>query len=132
MSVFGESNRALFSTAVYQAAGIASTGTIVAKITAAQFNSVSPSQAVNYHVTWVPGAQTSGTFLLMQTTGSTTLLDPTNAACRDSMWVQTLAGQSWNYDAYFRIEPGDALTVHMPNSSGATGVAVKIYAEALV
>lgn len=131
MSISGESNRALFSTQTYQAAAIASTGTIVAKITTAQFQGVSPSQAVNYHVTWVPGAQTSGTFLLMQA-NSTTLLDATNAGCRDSMWVQTLAGQSWNYDAFFRIESGDCLTVHMPNSSGATGVAVKIYAEPLI
>lgn len=130
MGVAGDGNRAVFSTQRYNAAAIASTGTVVAKITAAQFAGVA-TQDVNYHVTFVPGAQSSGTFLLMQAT-STSVTDPTNAAVKDSMWVQTLAGQSWNYDAYFKIAPTDNLIVIMPNSSGATGVAVKLYADPLI
>ena len=131
MAILGDGTPVLFSTQ-QQVATVASTGTIVAKITSAQFNGVTPSGALNYHVTWVPGAQTTATWLLMQTTGSTTLLDPANAACRNFMYAQTLAGQHWNYDFYCRIEAGDALTVHMPNSSGATGVFVKLFAEPLL
>lgn len=130
MGLSGEGNRAVFSTQRYQATAIASTGTVVAKITAAQFAGVA-TQDVNYHVTWVPGAQTSAVFMLMQTS-STSVTDPTNAAVKDSMWVQTLAGQSWNYDAFFKIAPTDNLIVLMPLSSGATGVAVKLYAEPLI
>ncbi len=131
MGMLADGVRALFSTQRYQAAAIASTATVVAKITAAQFAGVSVNNDVLYHVTWVPGAQTTATFQLLQV-NSTAVTDPTNAGVKDSMWVQTLAGQSWNYDAYFKIAPSDNLVVTMPNSSGATGVAVKIYAEPLI
>lgn len=130
MGVLGEGVAVLFSTQ-NTIATVASTGTIVAKITAAQFAAVSPSAAVNYHVTFTPGSQSTGAFALLQAT-STTVLDRTAATCRNSMQVLTLAGQSWNYDFYCRIEVNDCLTVHMPNSSGATGVDVKLFAEPLV
>jgi hypothetical protein len=130
MATLGEGNRVLFSTQRYQAAAIASTGTVVAKIVAAQFATVA-SQDVCYHVSMVAGAQSSGTFQVLQAT-STAITDPTNAAVTDSVWLQTLAGQTWNYDLYFRVKPTDNLVVTMPNSSGATGVAVKLYAEPLI
>jgi len=122
-------NRVLFSTQRYIAAAIASTGTVVAKITAAQFAQVG-TQDILYHVTMTAGAQTTGTFQLLQAS-STSITDATNAGVKDSFWVETIAGQSWNYDTWFKVAPTDNLVVTMPNSSGATGVAVKLYAEPL-
>jgi len=131
MGMQAEGNRALFSTSRYQSA-VASTAVLVAKITAAQFAGVSPSQEVLYHVTWVPGAAANTVWQLLQVRGSTTITDPANAAVQDSMVVQTLANQSWNYDAYMKIAPNDNLYVTMPFSSASTAVAVKIYAEPLI
>lgn len=123
-------NRSLFSTQRYQSA-VASTAVLVAKIAAASFAGVSPNSEVLYHVTWVPGAGQNTVWQLMQVRGSTTITDPTNAAVIDQMIVQTLAAQSWNYDAYMKIGPTDNLYVIMPLSSASTGVYVKLYAEPL-
>lgn len=131
MAIPGEGIRALSSTQRLQAA-VASTAVFVAKIPAAQFAGVNSQVDIPYHITWVPGSGANTVWQLLQMRGSTTITDPTNAACINQMVVQTLANQSWNYDAYFTIGPTDNLLVNMPLSSAATNVAVKIFAEPLV